>query len=159
MHHIKIDINKIREQLEYNPATGALTWKRSRGKRPAGAIAGWKSNGYRDICVCGHKYKAHRLAWALHTDKDPEDMEVDHINGDKDDNRACNLRLIKREQQMMNVRWTGLTGVRQLPSKQWQARITQGNTTVSLGTYPCPLLAHVAYVDRARELRGEYAAV
>lgn len=45
---------------------------------------------------------AHRLVWNIHYGAIPEGMVVDHINGDKLDNRIENLRLATKSQNAQN---------------------------------------------------------
>lgn len=97
-----------RECLDYNPDTGDLTWKhRDRWMLPtepklkqwnarfAGKVAGSAHGlGYTQICIKiydkAYKVLAHRLAWYIHTGEIP--VEIDHINGNRSDNRIVNLR-------------------------------------------------------------------
>lgn len=54
----------------------------------------------------GHKFNfyAQRLAVLFMTGKlPPENMDVDHINGLKKDNRWCNLRVVTRSDNMLNL--------------------------------------------------------
>lgn len=57
------------EILAYNQETGVFTWKKDRitGRHghaivKSGDIAGTKNESYINICVDGHKYRAHRAA-------------------------------------------------------------------------------------------------
>jgi hypothetical protein len=89
-------LKALREVLAYDPDTGALTWRvTTRGKVRAGSPAGtldWK--GYIRVQVGPRKMAAHRVAWYLHHGTDPGPAQVDHINRDRSDNRASNLRLV-----------------------------------------------------------------
>ena len=54
--------------------------------------------------MCEYKnYQVHRVLWEFHNGPIPEGMLVDHINGDRLDNRMENLRVVTRQQNNMNV--------------------------------------------------------
>jgi hypothetical protein len=74
----------------------------------AGSTAGSvKRNGYVAIKIDGVLYKAHRLAWYLGTGVWPApEIEIDHINRVKGDNRLCNLRLVTRIGNQANTERT-----------------------------------------------------
>lgn len=77
---------------------------------------------------------------------------IDHINGDKFDNRRENLRLLNRKQQMMNsndgLRSTNKSGYRGVSyiqrSGQWYASVMVNGKTKSLGYHPTIELAVAA---------------
>lgn len=59
------------------------------------------ANGYRQVVFSKQFYKAHRIVWALHYG-DPGPHLIDHVNGDKNDNRIENLRLADNAEQQRN---------------------------------------------------------
>ncbi len=93
--------------LVYDPETGQLSWV-ARGvpkfdNRLAGKVAGAvRPDGYRAVGFQGKHYLAHRLAWRLHYGEWPEN-ELDHINGDKLDNRIKNLRICTTAENRRNM--------------------------------------------------------
>jgi hypothetical protein len=96
-------LEALREVLAYDPDTGALTWLVGRGKVRAGAPAGCpKGNGYTQVHLGQRRLLAHRLAWYLHHGTDPGQAQVDHINRDRSDNRASNLRLVDAQGNRAN---------------------------------------------------------
>lgn len=93
----------IRAELNYDPETGVFTWKRARrGIKPGMEAGNIGPLGYRRINICHRFRAAHRLAWFMHFGVWPE-SPLDHINGNKADNRICNLRLADHSQNKCNT--------------------------------------------------------
>lgn len=81
---------RLREKVVYDHETGKFTHLGRR--RPK--VGQFDKDGYVKISIDEVKHQAHRLAWLYMTGSyPPVDMQVDHINGIRDDNRWCNLRL------------------------------------------------------------------
>lgn len=157
-------IEVVEQFLKYDFETGILTWKVARGNRRADTPAGYVNpDGYIAINLNGRLIKAHRLAWLLHTRVDPGDLDIDHINGIKSDNRAENLRVASRRQNLWNkgkdrTNTSGYKGVSyQKYRNKWRASIRRYGRLVHLGYFDDPELAHMAYCKAAAELHGEFA--
>lgn len=157
--------NRVHEVLAYDRETGAFTYRvRVAQRAPAGAIAGSvNSEGYRHIRIDGRAYKAHRLAWLIETGSWPTAM-IDHINGDRDDNRIANLREATRSQNLANskvIRAGKLTqkGISQRSKGRWIARIQANGTSQFLGSFASEQNAVAAYVRAAKEEFGAFAKV
>jgi len=97
--------NRVIELLNYDPATGVFTRKIRRGRYQAGEVAESLCHGYTAIRVDGKLHSAHRLAFLVVNGYLPK--EIDHINGNKIDNRIENLRPSTRQE---NKRYTGKKG-------------------------------------------------
>lgn len=86
--------------------------------------------GYHGVCIFGKQYLAHRIIWKLVHGVDPVG-EVDHINGNRRDNRAVNLRLCwsfqnNRNRRMSSRNKTGVKGISWEASRsKWRATVDQ----------------------------------
>jgi len=98
----------LHRKFRYKEETGELTWKEPH--RYAGKVAGSKvesNGGYIYICTSiNNKTKqllAHRVVWFMHYGEPaPQDMQIDHINGDPSDNRISNLRVVTHRENQLN---------------------------------------------------------
>ena len=92
MKHKKLpDVEVLNQHLDYNPNTGAIIRKLN------GSLAGTVTKqGYTVIMVEGTLYLAHRLVYKMFHRKDPGAFIIDHINGDRSDNRIHNLRRCRK---------------------------------------------------------------
>ena len=139
--------------ISYNPATGFFHWtnppNKASGIRP-GDIAGYvMRNGYRRIGINGESFKAHRLAWLFTYGGWPEG-QIDHINGNRDDNRIKNLRDVTHLINAQNRRIAnknnsnGFLGVSATKGR-FMATICIDSKKKYLGTFGTPEEAHAAY--------------
>ena len=159
-HKVKpLPIDRLREAFSYDPETGVLTrliTLSSRGK--AGDEAGTLTNsGHLATSIDKRKYLVHRIAWALHYGEDPGEDVIDHIDHDPANNKITNLRRCQRKDNLRNRSCE--RGYYKCSKNRWAASIRHNDEQLYIGIYECPLLARLAYVDKARELRGEFAAV
>jgi hypothetical protein len=157
-----LNAEEVRALLDYDPETGVLRWKqhmtpRARMGKEAGVIQQGK---YRRVGIYGRYYMAHRLAWLIVTGEWPT-HEIDHINGQKADNRLCNLRPATPEQNKRNTRHrnnTGLPGASYSSvNGKFRAQIRVNGRRKFLGWFDNAEDAHAAYVAAARRYHGEFA--
>ena len=136
--HIPMNFEELAKLFSYDADTGEIRNRIDRGHKgrvaKAGAIATSNSSkGYLMVKFIknGRKnsYMAHRMAWLLHTGRDPGDMQIDHIDGNRARNTFSNLRLVDNQGNMMNKckhknNTSGVTGVYwNKRSGKWQACI------------------------------------
>ena len=148
-----ITYEELIKLLEYNPSTGDFLWKRSRGTAFAGNVAGTlNTHGYKVIKIANKSYKAHRLAWLYCFQEWPQNM-IDHINGDRNDNRLDNLREATQGQNMQNQskpqsrNKSGCLGVHWcIRDHKWIAKIGFDGRQKFIGRFDTPELAHQAYL-------------
>lgn len=143
-----ITLSRLKEYLEYNPATGHLT-KRVGYVHPS---------GHRYVMVDNEVYSEHRLVWFYNHGKWPE-HDIDHINGDPSDNRIENLRDVPAAINMQNERkprknnTSGFLGVHfKKKLQKYGAGITVRRKRVHLGYFDTPQEAYAAYVTAKRKL-------
>lgn len=140
---------KLREDFTYNSETGDFT----RYDGYWGFIA---KTGYCQIGYEGVIYLIHRLIWKYMTNEDPD--EIDHINGDKTDNRWYNLRNVNRKTNNRNTKKrsdnkSGFNGVYWEENRnKWTALVGIDSKQIRIGTYDTPQEA----ADARREFIAEF---
>jgi hypothetical protein len=155
-----IDLELIREHLRYEPESGQIFWTKKAGRRSVvGAEAGTvTTQGYRMVTLCGEMCFAHRIAWFFQNGELPS-TRLDHVNGDRLDNRIANLRQADAFQNRWNSRRVGQKlpkGVSQ-HHRKFRALITARGHRSDLGYFDTPEEAHEAYRAAAEKLHGEFA--
>ena len=148
----KLTQDRLRSLLSYNSDTGIFIWISS-GKR-----AGWDDGaGYRKIKINGRCYRSHRLAWLYVYGEWPE-LDIDHIDGDRSNNRISNLRCATRSENGQNRKinknsTSGMTGVSwHIKTAKWRAYITVMGNKVFLGYFDDLQSAKYAYLKAKSKL-------
>ncbi len=150
-----VTVKRLREILRYDVASGNMFWAVSLNPRaPVGALGGKQSisQGYRHISIDGVRYKAHHLVWLWFHGVFPT-HQIDHINGNKLDNRIENLRDVPQKMNTWNLQRakknnkSGFLGVDWKPShKKWRAQIRVEGKKIQLGLFDTAEAAHIAYL-------------
>lgn len=156
----------LKSNLDYNPDTGVFTRLRSRAvSRWVGKRTGSNSHGYVRITVAdGFQAAAHRLAWIYMTGEAPA-FQIDHIDGDRSNNRWVNLRAATNRLNQINVpkkrnNRSGYKGVCWCPRRgKWRATIVKNGKRVHLGFFDDPAAAHEVYATELTSFYGEFARV
>lgn len=149
---------RLREALDYNPDTGVFTWRIRMGMRGRiGATVGWENpQGYLTCNLDKTFQKMHRLAWLYMTGEWPR-HSIDHINGNRSDNRWLNLRDVTTTQNQQNRRkaqassTSGLFGASK-NGNGWAARVSVNGVRHYIGHFNTPEEAHAAYLEAKRRL-------
>ena len=159
-------LSRVQELLNYEPTTGEFSWKTSRRGTALSGVAGsvHKSTGYRNITIDGTKYRAHRLAWLVVTGSDPGELEIDHINRDRADNRFSNLRLATTQQNQRNLslactNTSGIKGVHWHKQRnKWRAKVQHKGRFIHVGCFELLEDAAAAVQKARRKVHGEFAS-
>lgn len=158
--------DRLRSLFEYLP-TGDLVFLPREGSPHfnamyAGCVVAKNTSrkGYSKLKVDGRFVFAHRVIWKMHHGDDPH--QIDHINGDRADNRIENLRAaVGGENNRASRRNTSATGfkgvIRASRSEKFEARIKLNGKQRHLGTYPTANDAARAYDAAAVEMHGSFA--
>lgn len=162
------DVAGAMDVLKYDRLTGHFFWRVARnshgGKVVPGQRAGTSKDGYVQIIVNQVIWRAHRLAWAHSTGELPSHgFEIDHINGDRADNRLSNLRVVSRTQNNLNLgiskrNVSGCKGVSWIAKTQkWMARLKADGKIIHLGVFQDKSDAIRARREGEKRYHGEYA--
>lgn len=104
----------------------------------------------------------HRLAWFYVHGRWPT-ADIDHINGNRDDNRLCNLREATRQQNIQNSKRrsdnrSGIKGVCWVESRgYWLASVKTPDGSLLKRTFDCKDKAAAFYRETATREFKEFA--
>ena len=159
MAKIDLTAERVRELLKYDAETGLF----QRKLKTTGvyiACGGVDSiSGYVRAWLDNRQYSLHRVAWLYVTGQWPE-FYIDHIDGDKTNNRFSNLRDVPHSVNAQNLTRfakktkSGLLGVnivRGALGDKWTAHISTNRALIHLGTFASPEDAQAAYIQAKRE--------
>lgn len=161
----RVPIETLREWVSYDSASGHIVWVKGKKAVSVGMRAGYVANtGHRVFKIEQKRYFAHRVAWGIHHGRWPPDgFDVDHINGNRDDNTAANLRLATRSQNIANSKisarnTSGVKGVTwSKRERKWMTQIRVEGKRIGLGYYHHIDDAAKAYREAAVRYFGQFA--
>lgn len=150
---------ELLELLEYTPETGVFVWKqaRKRGGRVGDKAGSVNNDGYVQIKVNGRGYKAHRLAWFYVHGAWPK-AQIDHINGERNDNRIKNLREATHKENHQNrksnknstSKYVGVCWI--ASTEKFKATIKVDQVNIHIGYFDTEEEAFAAYCEAKRKL-------
>jgi len=120
---------------------------RRRTNKIAGGIN--KRGGYQRIHLNGKAYPSHRLIYIYHYGDIPDNLEIDHINRIKDDNRIENLRLVTSQENMFNRPANGYCWNKKC--KKWKSDIVLNGKKIFLGLFDNKEDARKAYLEAKKK--------
>lgn len=152
------DIEKAKNLVKYDGESGRFTWKINNRHHCVNDDACKQTpKGYLTINILSRVMLAHRVAYMFVHGNIERNMQIDHINGIRDDNRICNLRIVSHAENCQNRRVpaksnkSGFLGVSCLKgSNKFQARISFKGKQKFLGYFDNPKDAHDEYLKWKR---------
>lgn len=162
---------QLLQYFHYDVAAGKIFWlPRGDDARSFNGKLAWKeagtvlSCGYRVIKLNGTPYYAHRIVWKIITGNDVIDC-IDHIDGDRLNNKFENLREATPSQNAWNARlrsnsYSGFKGASfNKKLGKWVSRIRVDGKEKYLGLFESAEQAHAAFAKEAMIRRNEFARV
>lgn len=145
----KPSLATIKDELHYDCLTGYFNWMVTRNRIVSGQRAGTiDAKGYRRIRFRGDMYFAHHLAFFFINGRFSK-LEIDHFNGNRDDNKPENLREATRAENAQNTKIKaknklGFMGVSYYHGR-YAANVKINGLQTRIGVYNNPSDAHEAY--------------
>lgn len=155
----ELTVEFLRDMLSHDPDTGLFSWRKNRRKARVGvARTVCDKDGYLLVCFNYKRHRVHRLAWFYHHGEWPKG-QIDHIDGDKQNNRLHNLRDVSVAQNQQNRlrptrrNTTGFPGVSfEAQRGMFVARISAAGEKKFLGRFDTALNAYAAYLEAKQRL-------
>lgn len=152
-----ITAERLRSLVRYEPDTGNFYWIVARGPKHPGDIAGSvTTQGYNQLAIDRCSLRSNRMAFLYMNGVMPSGI-IDHINGDRRDDRWANLRDITASMNSHNMRKasrkskSGVLGVFFLERKQkWTARLRKMGKDYHIGFFDTIDDAENAYIEKKR---------
>ena len=140
----------LHELFEYKD--GELVWNINKGTAKIGDVAGClDTQGYIQTSINSKPYRTHRLIYIYHNGDIPKGLQVDHINGIRNDNHIENLRLATHQENQWNrTKAKGYTWNKR--NNKWNAQIKVNGKRKHLGLFYNEDDAHQAYLNAKDEL-------
>jgi hypothetical protein len=146
-------LKQVCQALAYDKMVGGVVWVEAAPGRVIGKRAGTpRSNKYRYINVLGRLISEHRLVWFIHHSAMPKsNCVIDHINGNRADNRIENLRCVPQVENCRNrnkkkrnssSKYLGVS--RDKNRNNWHASVGWHGQTINVGRFTTAKAAAMA---------------
>jgi hypothetical protein len=116
-------LRQLQELFEYDPDTGAMTWRVKRGRCTIGSPV----NPADRVKIDGVAFRARWVAWVLGSGCEPRHASIAHVNGDRGDIRFANLRLRTAPEGQVDAVFAA-SAVQYRPSDGRLLRLPSGET-------------------------------
>lgn len=154
-----MDIEMLRNHIDYAPETGVFKSKTRRGNLKIGDVIGTANNlGYLSFQLRKERIYCHVAAFMISFGRNPNGY-IDHINRDPADNRISNLR----ECSVTQNNWNAKKPKRDLPvgvykrGNRFESLIRNGCKQIYLGRFHSSQEAENAYIEASKKFHGEFS--
>jgi hypothetical protein len=155
-----ITVAQVRDLFSYDTQAGVLLWrKHSRPACVGQPVPVYCDRGYQKTRVNRVWCRVHRLIWMVWYGEDAPAM-IDHVDGDRSNNRIENLRATDAFLNQQNRREAergskvALLGVSVTRTGKYRAKIRHHSREVYLGMFDTADAAHKAYLKAKKDLHG-----
>ena len=168
---LSVLLAEARRIYQYDAINGGLIWinhKNPKRTWPAigTPVGGDDGHGYKMCLLLGHKFKVHQIVWLVVNGELPPGS-IDHIDGDRRNNRIENLRVVTDHQNSMNLASCkcDTAGVKRNHYRKTQLKrpysavVQHLGRKHSFGSYATIGEARAAYIEGKRKLCGEFSPV
>lgn len=156
---MSLHLDQLELQSLFDYKDGSLIWK---CKNTKGKVAGTlRPQGYTVVEINSRPIMAHWIVWVMHNGS--FDGQIDHIDGNRSNNRIENLRIVTRTQNQWNRKVSsnnkvGIKGVRlRKDSNKYEVRIAVNKRRLILGSYEDLELAELVAFMAREKYHGAYA--
>lgn len=146
--------------FEYDDKSGKLYWKNHWVNNRRASLIGKEvgvisPNGYRHTRIDGKDYLVHRLIYQMQVGFTvPSNLQIDHVNNNKLDNRFINLRVVNSRRNHRNRKAHNqgkLVGASfRKDSGRWRSIIHINGKNITVGNFNTELEAHIAYIEASK---------
>lgn len=160
-----VDLLKYLFRLDHETGVLVRNVTRAPNAQKGDIVGSVDGKGYLHVNICGRFYRVHRIIFLLHYGYEPP-AHIDHIDGDRSNNRPENLRPATDQQNAGNVlrmfkhNTSGYRGVSlNTRSQKWHAQIKIFGKQTYLGRFDTQEEAAAAYAKAAEDHFGSFARV